>query len=54
MPTLWPDVLDRDNKNKFSFEEGLVNNLIPLPIDHRYGEEDMMIIVDAIQRKVNE
>jgi len=54
VPTLWPDVLDRDNKNKFSFEEGLVNNLIPLPIDHRYGEEDMMIIVDAIQRKVNE
>jgi hypothetical protein len=54
VPTLWPDILDRDNKNKFSFEGGVVNRLIPLPIDHRYNLEDMRIIIDAIQRKMNE
>lgn len=40
--TYWKNVLDWVEKD--SLEHYLVNNLLPLPIDHRYGKEDMDLI----------
>lgn len=46
-PTLWEDVNER-NETGFEFEKKLSSELIPLPIDHRYSEDDMGYITDAI------
>lgn len=43
--TLWPNVLELPEDY---IEHGLAENILPLPCDHRYNEEDMQIIVDAI------
>ena len=48
----WADVLDRVNEE--SFEAYLTNNLLPLPIDQRYNEEDMRIIIDKIMKYIKE
>lgn len=42
----WPNVLDWCKPNTFEYE--LAQNLIPLPIDQRYGQEDMKRIIDVI------
>ena len=39
IPTLWSDIMNR-NEVWFSFENKLASQLLPLPIDHRYGKED--------------
>lgn len=44
--TYWPNIGSVTNNG--TFEEFLVHNLIPLPIDQRYGEEDMRKIVNII------
>lgn len=42
IPTLWQDVIDRpDVDDAFRFEKQLSRELLPLPIDQRYTEEDM-------------
>lgn len=43
----WPDVLERVSKD--SFEAYLVNNLIPLPIDHRYSIKEMIFILKEMK-----
>lgn len=45
--TYWPDVLERVSKD--SFEAYLVNNLIPIPIDQRYGKTEMDFILEKIK-----
>lgn len=42
----WPNVLDWTAEG--SLEHTLTKNILPLPIDQRYGEEDMKRIVSAI------
>lgn len=44
--TYWKDVLKRVDND--SYEEYLVNNLLPLPIDQRYDEDDMKYIVEVV------
>lgn len=44
--TYWPNIGDSISPN--SFEENLSRNLMPLPIDHRYGVADMQRIIDVI------
>lgn len=44
--TYWKEVTGRVGKN--SFEEKLVDDLIPLPIDQRYGLNDMTHIINLI------
>ncbi|WP_238902584.1 hypothetical protein [Clostridium sp. YIM B02506] len=44
--TYWKEVLERVEKN--SFEYLLAKYLIPLPIDQRYSESDMKLIIDII------
>lgn len=46
--TYWPNVLNFENK--YSNEFNLAQNLISLPIDQRYNEEDMQIIIDIIRK----
>ena len=46
-PTLWQEVNERPGEN-FEFERKLSSELIPLPIDHRYSEEDMKYIIKVI------
>lgn len=45
--TYWPNIGRTISTN--SFEEFLSKNIIPLPIDQRYGEEDMKRIIDLIK-----
>jgi hypothetical protein len=42
--TYWPNLAKLNNDR---FEDCLAKNLIPLPIDQRYGEEDMKRIIEA-------
>lgn len=44
-PTLWTDVLKRDSP---AFERHLARELLPLPVDHRYGVVDMEFIVESL------
>lgn len=46
--TYWPKLAELNNGK---FEENLAKTLIPLPIDQRYGEEDMKRIIDVILEK---
>lgn len=51
IPTLWPDVFDicQDNEKEYD----LAQNILPLPIDQRYGEEEMEYIVGKIRKIIN-
>jgi hypothetical protein len=48
IPTLWPNVVEEMQEN--SLEYGLAKDILPLPVDQRYGEEDMMEIINSIWR----
>ena len=48
VPTLWPGISELNEIN--SFERDLVDNLILLPIDQRYGVEDMQYVLDVLDR----
>ncbi|WP_435579663.1 hypothetical protein [Gilvibacter sp.] len=41
IPTLWPDVLERDDIASYPVAEKLTSDLLPLPIDHRYTPDQM-------------
>lgn len=43
----WPSVLDKCDAR--SNEYNLAENMIPLPIDQRYGSEEMEYIIDALK-----
>ncbi len=46
VPQWWKETLN--NVTKDSFEAYLSNYLLPLPIDHRYGKEDLDFIADIV------
>ena len=46
VPTLWDNVLAITNKESISHE--YAKNIIPLPIDQRYNENDMLRIIECI------
>ena len=48
-PTLWDDVLKRKTP---AWEQTLSANLLPLPIDHRYGFEDMQAILRVTAKSI--
>ncbi|NJN34195.1 MAG: hypothetical protein HC817_08050 [Saprospiraceae bacterium] len=52
IPTLWTDVLTRKTKQKTQktphFEEKLVKNLLPLPIDQRLNDDDLARLTQSI------
>ncbi|MBO2544797.1 hypothetical protein J0871_10260 [Salegentibacter sp. BDJ18] len=49
IPTYWPNVLTWTKEN--SFEKFLAENLVCLPIDQRYNEADMQVIIDLINNE---
>lgn len=46
IPLLWPNVLE--NVSEATLEYYYSKNILPLPCDHRYGEEEMQKICDVI------
>lgn len=48
IPTLWPNVLEE--RCCSSLEYSYANDILPLPVDQRYGIEDMEYIVERIQK----
>ena len=46
IPTLWPDVLKICNKNDLEYDMAI--NILPLPVDQRYGIKEMQYLVDKI------
>lgn len=47
IPTLWPDILER-KVDGFEWEKDFTRRLLPLPVDQRYGTEDMERMVSII------
>lgn len=47
VPTFWQDCLTREDK-RFQWELELSRSLLPLPIDHRYGREEMTRIAETL------
>jgi dTDP-4-amino-4,6-dideoxygalactose transaminase len=48
IPTLWKDVLNR-SQTGFELEKSLSEQLLCLPLDHRYSESDCHYIIETIQ-----
>lgn len=46
IPTLWPDVFDLCNETMLEYQ--YAKNILPIPVDQRYGIEDMKYIVQEI------
>ena len=51
IPILWPDVFSLCKEN--SKEYDMAANILPIPVDQRYGLEDMKYIVTEILKLVN-
>lgn len=50
IPTLWPNVLDFD---ECELEKDYVRNILPLPIDQRYGIEDMEYMIQEVLKCIS-
>jgi len=48
IPTLWPAVLDITFPGEL--ENEMVKNILPLPVDQRYGKEDMDYLIEKIEK----
>lgn len=47
VPTLWPDVFSLCEDNELEYD--MAKNVLPLPVDQRYGIEDMDYIIEVLQ-----
>lgn len=47
IPTLWPDVFELCSKG--SLEYNFASNILPIPVDQRYGFEDMKYIIKILE-----
>ena len=52
VPILWPDVFYKCDKSSIEYDFAL--NILPLPIDQRYGLEEMDYIITVINSFLNE
>lgn len=50
IPTLWPNVLESTLENSVEYQYS--SNILPLPCDQRYGEDDMEYIVRCINEEI--
>jgi len=46
VPKFWPNVMSLGH---FDFEQDMAEYIMPLPIDQRYGEDDMMRIIELLK-----
>ncbi|UOQ74421.1 DegT/DnrJ/EryC1/StrS family aminotransferase [Hymenobacter cellulosilyticus] len=51
IPTLWPDVLTRQGSG-FDWERNFTQALLPLPVDHRYGREELDKVIAAVRAQL--
>lgn len=51
IPTLWPDVLEKCDETTLEYH--MAKNILPLPVDQRYGKEDMEYIAEVIKECIN-
>lgn len=51
IPTLWPDVFDVCESSELEYNMAV--NTLPLPVDQRYNEKDMIILVKEIHKCIN-
>lgn len=47
IPTLWPAVFNLCSEDELEYD--MASNILPIPVDQRYGIEDMQYIIDAIK-----
>lgn len=50
IPMLWPDVFELCEE--VSMEYDMAQNIVPIPVDQRYNEEDMLYIVEEIEKLI--
>jgi hypothetical protein len=48
VPSLWPEVPQREQAARFKWECALAERLLPLPIDHRYDADDLKRLCDGV------
>jgi hypothetical protein len=48
IPKLWPEVPERPRSRQFPRESHFAERLLPLPIDHRYGPDDVERLGDIL------
>lgn len=48
VPRLWPEVARREGADAFPRSTMLAEHVMALPIDHRYGDEDMTHLADGV------
>lgn len=51
IPTLWPSVKEWCSADMLEYK--YAENILPLPIDQRYGEKDMTYMVNSIQKLIS-
>lgn len=51
VPRLWPEVQQRPG-DAFELERMFASRLLPLPIDHRYGVDDMAYVSESVIREL--
>lgn len=50
IPILWPSVFEICQENELEYD--MANNVLPLPIDQRYREEDMRYMISMLRKHV--
>ena len=50
-PTLWPNVFDRCSTTDAEYD--LASNIIPLPCDQRYSDDEINYVIEAIKQCIN-
>jgi hypothetical protein len=50
IPILWPAVLERCPQDMLEYD--MSKNILPLPIDQRYGKEEMRYMIEKIDRYI--
>lgn len=51
IPILWPSVLKWCSEGSLEFD--MAQNILPLPIDQRYGKEDMQYLTEEVMECIN-
>src|SRR5882762_8006156 len=47
IPTFWPEVI-KSRSEGFDFERDFSRRLLPLPVDQRYGEEEIQVVIEGL------
>ena len=51
IPTLWPAVFNLCSENDLEYD--MAKNILPIPVDQRYGIDEMNIIINSILELLN-